>query len=46
VRELRGPEITRENLISSALGMRREELDEAIDHAIEETIDEPVDEVA
>jgi ribose transport system ATP-binding protein len=36
VRELAGPEITRENLISSALGMRREELDEAIEEAIED----------
>ncbi len=31
VRELAGPEITRENLISSAFGMRREELEVAID---------------
>jgi ribose transport system ATP-binding protein len=36
VRELTGTEITRENLISSALGMRRDELA----HAIEETIDD------
>lgn len=36
VRELTGSEITRENLISSSLGMGRDELDEAIDEAIEE----------
>jgi ribose transport system ATP-binding protein len=36
VRELAGAEITRENLISSALGMREEELDEAIEEAVEE----------
>jgi ribose transport system ATP-binding protein len=36
VRELDGPDITRENLISSALGMRREELEHAIDDAIDE----------
>ncbi len=40
VRELRDAEITRENLISSALGMRRDELEHAIDEAIEETIDD------
>jgi ribose transport system ATP-binding protein len=36
VRVLAGPEITRENLISSALGMRRDELEEAIEEAIDE----------
>jgi ribose transport system ATP-binding protein len=38
VRALTGAEITRENLISSALGMRREELDEAIEVAIEDEV--------
>ena len=42
VRELAGAEITRENLISSALGMRRDELE----HAIDEAIEEPIDDVA
>lgn len=40
VRELAGTEITRENLISSALGMRREELQEAIHDVIEEDVHE------
>lgn len=40
VRELSGPDITRENLISSSLGMHREELDHAIDEAIEEHIED------